>query len=168
MNKFFAVNPILRLAPLEVHKLYKLRVDVFVHEQQSPYQEIDDIDAYDSTLHVLAWQQNDHGDRKLIACTRLYTETTPAGTEQFHVGRVCVDKQFRGTGMGAEIMKQTLRLAFEQNPTLDVYLEAQTQQIGFYENLGFEVAGAEFDWDGVPHTPMVQPAATLADVVTAA
>lgn len=168
MNKFFAVNSISGLAPLEVHQLYKLRVDVFVHEQQSPYQEIDDIDASDSTFHVLAWQQDDHGDRQLIACTRLYPEITLDGTERFHLGRVCVAENFRGDGMGAEIMKQTLRLAFEQNPSLDIYLEAQTPQIGFYETFGFEVAGAEFDWDGVAHTPMIKRATQFTSISEAA
>ncbi len=166
MNKFFAVSPLSRLSALEVHKLYKLRVDVFVHEQESAYQEIDNIDALDSTFHVMVWQQDNLVDRELIACTRLYPEITEAGTERFHLGRVCVEKSHRGAGLGAEIMKQTLKLAFEQNPALDIYLEAQTQQIGFYEALGFEVAGPEFDWDGVAHTPMIQTAAKLAGVAS--
>ena len=42
------------MTPREVHALYKLRVDVFVAEQNCPYNEIDAQDADPSTTHLLA------------------------------------------------------------------------------------------------------------------
>ncbi|MDO5097439.1 MAG: GNAT family N-acetyltransferase [Corynebacterium sp.] len=166
MNVFFAVDQLSRLSALEVHKIYKLRVDVFVHEQKSPYQEIDEVDALDTTFHVQAWKHADLVERDLIACARLYPEVSPSGDKRFHLGRVCVAQPYRDRGLGTEIMKQTLRLAAEQNPEFDVYIESQTTGVPFYEALGFTVSGAEFDWDGVPHLPMVLPAAKVAAFAT--
>ena len=42
------------MTPLEVHQLYKLRVDVFVAEQNCPFKEIDDQDASPelSLIHI--------------------------------------------------------------------------------------------------------------------
>ena len=45
MPHFISAAPLGQLAALDVHHLYKLRVDVFVHEQRSPYAEIDATDA---------------------------------------------------------------------------------------------------------------------------
>lgn len=153
MNNYFAVSHLTQLSALEVHKLYKLRVDVFVHEQRSPYAEIDDIDALPTTNHMQAWDSDKH----LLGTARLYPEN-----DRWHLGRVCVAKPYRGTGLGAEIMHQTLRLAFEQNPEFDVFIEAQEQHLKFYENLGFKAIGEAFDLDGVSHVPMLLKANELA------
>ncbi|GAA4796857.1 GNAT family N-acetyltransferase [Corynebacterium canis] len=155
MNHYFAVSHLSQLSALEVHKLYKLRVDIFVHEQRTPYAEIDDADAAPTTFHVLAWDSEKH----LLATARLYPEQ-----DRWHLGRVCVAKQYRGTGLGEETMHQTLRLAFEQDPARDVYLEAQEQHAEFYQKLGFRPIGDAFDWDGVPHIPMVLEKDALAKV----
>ena len=48
MPHFISAAPLGQLAALDVHQLYKLRVDVFVHEQRCPYAEID---ATDADLH---------------------------------------------------------------------------------------------------------------------
>ena len=40
------------MTPQQVHQLYKLRVDVFVAEQNCPFNEIDDQDADPETKHI--------------------------------------------------------------------------------------------------------------------
>ncbi len=61
MTYTLTAAPITHMNPLDVHALYKLRVDVFVHEQQCPYAEIDDTDALDSTGHILAFDDDTRG-----------------------------------------------------------------------------------------------------------
>ena len=39
-------------------------------------------------------------------------------------------------------------------PLSGIFLDAQTYLQGFYETLGFNVCGAEFLEDGIPHIPM--------------
>lgn len=153
MTEFFAISHLAQLSALEVHKLYKLRVDIFVHEQKCPYAEIDDIDAALDTEHVLAWGTG----KQLLGTARLYPETIN-GAEVLHLGRVCVLPERRGSGLANEIMKNTLQRASEWKPTADVILDSQSPLVGWYEQFGFEVAGEEYDWDGVAHTPMVKKA----------
>ena len=51
----FTGRALLAMPAQQLHPLYKLRVDVFVHEQQTPFAEIDDIDPHPNTHHVLAY-----------------------------------------------------------------------------------------------------------------
>ena len=151
MPIYFAVSHLAQLSALEVHKLYKLRVDIFVHEQKTPYAEIDDADALDTTFHVLNWD----ADKNLIATARVYP-CVIEGKDMVQIGRVCVAENHRQQGIGEELMRQTMRLADEQFPGLDVFLEAQTKQRDFYEDFGFEAVGEEFTIEGVPHLPMMK------------
>lgn len=124
------------LTPRQVWELLKLRVDVFVVEQHCPYEEIDSIDL--TATHILAY------DGPLVGYARVYAEEGV-----WHLGRLCVGKQARGTGLAQEIMHRALQLC--DGP---VHLTAQTPLVSWYEAFGFEVSGEEFDWDGIPHTPM--------------
>lgn len=151
MPIYFAVSHLAQLSALEVHKLYKLRVDIFVYEQKTPYAEIDDADALDTTFHVLNWD----ADKNLIATARVYP-CVIEGKDMVQIGRVCVAENHRHQGIGEELMRQTMRLADEQFPGLDVFLEAQTKQRDFYEGFGFEAVGEEFTIEGVPHLPMLK------------
>lgn len=121
------------LTPRQVYQLLKLRVDVFVVEQQCPYEEIDDIDA--TATHILALEEG-----AVVGCARVYDG---------HVGRLCVDKRHRGTGLAQAIMTRALELC--DGP---VEITAQAPLASYYEQFGFAQVGEEFDWDGIPHVPM--------------
>ncbi|PRQ11792.1 GNAT family N-acetyltransferase [Corynebacterium sp. 13CS0277] len=168
MSYFFAVSPLSALSALEVHNLYKLRVDVFVHEQRCPYAEIDDIDALDSTAHMQAFDSN----KVLRGTARVYAvdtatfarecglESVPTDSAQVaEIGRVCVDLESRNTGLGKELMEQALRLAEETYPGLPIVITAQAHLGDFYSQFGFTRIGEDFDWDGIMHTPMLRAAA---------
>ncbi|APT85537.1 GNAT family N-acetyltransferase [Corynebacterium aquilae] len=163
MTYFFAVSNLRAMSPMEVHNLYKLRVDIFVHEQRCPYAEIDTTDALDTTSHVQAFDT----DRVLRGTARVYTTTAaefaaeahlPAPADSTapvaHIGRLCVDKDARHAGLGSEIMRQTIRLAEEQYPGMPVVITAQEHLVDYYATFGFVPAGNTFDWDGVNHVPM--------------
>lgn len=165
MTIFYAVSNLGELSPLEVHRLYKLRVDIFVHEQRTPYAEIEDIDAAEGTMHVLAWQVNktDGGiSRELVGSSRLYLDVID-GQEIVRLGRIAVTGSERGTGLGAELMENSLRFAAERAPGQDVVISAQVPLQSYYEGYGFQVSGEAFDDSGVPHLPMKLSGATLAE-----
>ncbi|CAB0521705.1 GNAT family N-acetyltransferase [Corynebacterium diphtheriae] len=132
------VSPLRDLHALEVHALYKLRVDIFVHEQQCPYAEIDTTDALDTTQHILAW--DDNGD--LLGCARVFS-----GDHGTHIGRFAVIPQARKTGTAHEILTRAIELGGN-------YLEAQSPLVGYYARYGFTPCGAEFLDESIPHTPM--------------
>ncbi|RLJ51974.1 putative GNAT family N-acyltransferase [Litoreibacter meonggei] len=69
------------------------------------------------------------------------------------IQRVAVLGTHRGTGLGAELMRfilTDLRADFDE-----AVLGSQLHAIGFYEKLGFEVFGPEFDDAGIPHRHML-------------
>lgn len=162
MTTFYAVSHLAELSPLEVHRLYKLRVDVFVHEQQTPYAEIDDIDALDTTFHVLAWS-NEGGRNELVGTARLFPSEWE-GEPVMQLGRVAVVPARRGDGLAQELLRQTLRLSFEQAPGRDVVLSAQEPLIGYYREFGFEPIGELFTDTTVPHQQMRLSVARLAEL----
>lgn len=68
------------------------------------------------------------------------------------IQRVAVLDAYRGTGLGAQLMRFILddvRAEFDE-----ALLGSQVHAIGFYEKLGFNVFGPEFDDAGIPHREM--------------
>jgi len=142
-------EPVLRRAgpdELDTATLYallRLRVDVFVVEQACPYPELDGRDLDPSTVHF--WL-TPHGDpTAVLAYLRLL-----GGGPAFHIGRVCTAPAMRRAGLAGVLMKAALA----EVGSAVCLLDAQSHLAGYYATFGFEVAGEEFDWDGVPHLPM--------------
>lgn len=127
----------------EYHELLRLRCQVFVVEQQSPYQEVDDADK--EALHL--WL-SDGG--KMAA----YARVLPAGIthETPSIGRVIAVS--RGVGAGRAVMEEAIRAARERFGAEEITIEAQVQAKGFYEKLGFVQSSDEFDDAGIPHIEM--------------
>jgi predicted GNAT family N-acyltransferase len=125
---------------LDCESLQAVRRRVFVEEQGVP--EHEEWDAADLTaIHVLAVAS----DREPVGTGRL----EPCGK----IGRIAVRREWRGTGIGGQIMRhlvnQATELGFEA-----VYLHAQTSATGFYRRLGFRAEGPVFDEVGIPHVRM--------------
>jgi ElaA protein len=131
------------LSPRTLYDLLRLRVDVFVVEQNCPYPELDGRDTEPGTRHV--WLAE--GDPPL-AYLRVLDE--PGGPAR--IGRVCVATTARGSGLAGRLMRATLDL-LGPRPTV---LDAQTYLAGFYGGLGYVPTGPEFVEDGIPHVPMIR------------
>ena len=121
---------------------FALRHEVFVVEQG--YTAEGEVDALDAqSLHLLA-----HDDDTPIATARVYIDE---GTAK--IGRVCVLKERRGTGLGAELIHAAVALAASQNASRAI-LGAQAHAVGFYAKLGFAPYGDVYDDEGEPHQMM--------------
>ncbi len=151
MTNSMIIAPLHELSPLQVHALYKLRVDIFVHEQQVPYAEIDDTDAAATTRHLLA--TDDSG--AFMGVGRVYPSTVD-GEDVLQFGRFAVTPAARGTGVARRIMDAALQLADAPSTPLPLYLTAQKPLTDYYRGYGFEVCGSEYDDEGVPHVPMIR------------
>lgn len=124
------------------YTLWRLRQQVFVVEQASPYPDLDGRDLEPATRHVLA-----HDGELLVGCLRVLDDGFHA-----RVGRVVVAPSARGRGLARELMDAAMAGIGER----EVRLDAQTQLTAFYASYGFEVSGPEFVEDGVAHVPMVR------------
>jgi len=129
-------------ATTDTETCFALRHRVFVVEQG--YTAEGEVDALDfQSLHLLA-----HDDGTPIATARVYLEE---GTAK--IGRVCVLKERRGTGLGAELIHAAVALAATHDASRAI-LGAQAHAVGFYTKLGFTPYGDIYDDEGEPHQMM--------------
>jgi predicted GNAT family N-acyltransferase len=120
----------------------RIRRAVFIEEQGiAEADEWDDADPV--SRHVLAGATK----RDAVGTGRL----EPTGK----IGRVAVLPQYRGNGVGSRIVGHLVNQATVLGLT-QVYLHAQASAVVFYERLGFQVDGPEFDEVGIPHRRMRQ------------
>ncbi len=130
----------------ELHALLKLRVDVFVVEQDCAYAEVDGRDLLATTAHgFIADETSGAQDLSVLAAVRLLGDEQPA-----RIGRVVTRSDARGRGLAAELVE----LAHRRAGVAGSFLDAQTYLVEWYGGLGWKVAGPEFVEDGIPHTPM--------------
>lgn len=131
------------LTAKELYDILKLRVDVFVVEQECAYPEIDgkDLDAY----HV--WLKDEEG---IAAYLRVLDKGV--SFEDAAVGRVISAR--RRKGYGTIVLKEGIRIAREKFKADKITIEAQVYARKFYENVGFIQVSEEFLEDGIPHILM--------------
>lgn len=132
------------LSAQELFAIYKLRVSVFVVEQNCPYQEVDDADEH--AYHV--WFEDEDG-------IEAYLRVVEPGVvfPECAIGRVIAVK--RRCGLGMKIVSAGLRAAQERYGAEAVRIEAQTYARKLYEGLGFVQTSEEFLEDGIPHIGML-------------
>jgi ElaA protein len=130
-----------------LHDLLRLRVDVFVVEQECAYPEIDGRDTEPGARHL--WLARDGVP---VAYLRILADpggvAGPIGVER--VGRVAVAKHARGEGHADRLMTEALAIVGNRPCVLD----AQSYLVDFYARYGFTVAGPEYVEDGIRHVPM--------------
>ena len=131
------------MTPQQVHQLYKLRVDVFVAEQNCPFNEIDDQDADPETKHILALLDDD----TLAGCARVFPTETGS-----RFGRFVVHPDHRGSGLGPQIVRAGIE--YTERFAGDLIVEAQSGLVGYYEQFGLVAEDEEFLDTGVPHRRM--------------
>ena len=128
------------LTPFEVYALCRLRVDVFVVEQQCPYPELDGRDVEPATVHL--WHEV---DGTVAATIRVLDDG-----ESRAIGRVATAAGFRGRGLAASLMAAGIELC----GNVPITLGAQAHLEGWYEQFGFRRSGPGYVEDGIPHVPM--------------
>jgi ElaA protein len=128
------------LTPFEVYALCRLRVDVFVVEQQCPYPELDGRDVEPATEHL--WFEL---DGRVLATIRVLDD---GGTRA--IGRVATAGDARGQGLAARLMEAGIALCGDAPITLG----AQAYLEDWYARFGFRRSGPGYVEDGIPHVPM--------------
>jgi predicted GNAT family N-acyltransferase len=116
-----------------------IRFRVFVDEQGVPMEmELDEFDPL--SCHALALL-GEH----VVGTGRLL----PDG----HIGRMAVDAEWRGQGVGAALLSALIDEAGRRHVSV-LALSAQTHALGFYTRFGFVPVGPEYEEAGLPHQAM--------------
>ncbi|MEO1063061.1 MAG: GNAT family N-acetyltransferase [Actinomycetota bacterium] len=131
--------PLHELAPGTLHDILRLRVDVFVVEQDCAYPELDGRDDEPGALHL--WIEHDGA---VAATARLLDD----GHER-RIGRVATHPDHRGAGHAAALI--TAACERTDGPWV---LDAQAHLAHWYARFDFAPEGDEFLEDGIPHVTM--------------
>ncbi|ACL20478.1 GCN5-related N-acetyltransferase [Desulfitobacterium hafniense DCB-2] len=128
----------------ELYEILKIRVAVFVVEQNCPYQEIDGKDK--QSFHI--YLKDDCG-------IQAYLRVVDKGVSfnEVSIGRVIAVK--RRCGIGSRILSEGIKFAKNRLGAAAIKIEAQTYAKEFYEQQGFKQVSEEFLEDGIPHIQMI-------------
>jgi predicted GNAT family N-acyltransferase len=135
-----------------VHESLRVREQVFCREQGVPRAlEHDGLD--DGALHLLALV----GREQAVGTLRLLL----AG-EVAKIGRVAVERDWRGRGIASRMLTAAVAVAREKG-CKEARLASQLAARGLYERAGFMVASEPFEEAGIPHVWMWLDLAPLGD-----
>lgn len=135
------------LINIELYDILRLRSEVFVVEQNCPYQDLDGKDL--KSFHLVGRNEN----KEILA----YARIVPAGIsfKEISIGRVISSEKARGTGAGKELMKQAISFVKNKFGNIPIRIGAQCYLIKFYSGFGFEIASEEYLEDNIPHIEML-------------
>lgn len=143
----FITKSFSELTTSELYAILRARTNVFVVEQNCPYEEVDgkDIDA----LHVFLQRDGD-------ICA--YLRILPRGVsyEQLSIGRVLVQPAYRGQKLATALMTEALAMIEQRFGAQPIKIQAQTYLQAFYESFEFEAISAAYLEDNIPHIDMLR------------
>src|SRR4051812_25340859 len=90
------------LSAAELYELLRLRAEIFVVEQNCPYQDLDGGDLLAHTVHLWLTEEN----RRVVSCVRVL----PEQNGRRKIGRVVTAADQRGQGHAARLMHAALAL----------------------------------------------------------
>ena len=132
----------------ELNLAFALRIEVFVEEQKVPIElELDDKDHSDNTVHIGYFHEDN-----LIGVARLID----MDKDVIHIGRVVIDKEYRGQGIGRELIIGCENIAQQiLKRKIIIELSAQIQAENFYKSLGYNRVNDKIYLDaGIEHVDM--------------
>ena len=127
----------------ELYEILRCRSEVFVVEQNSVYQDLDNEDKNATHVYV-------ENSGKILAYLRVIDPRIkyPAAS----IGRVLTMKDARGKGLARLLMNEAIKIAKGIAPAIEI--EAQAYLREFYTSLGFVETSGEFVLDGRLHISM--------------
>lgn len=141
---------------LTVHELYaflRQRVEIFIVEFNEPYSDLDGKDTHPETYHVMGFD----GDT-LVAYSRIMphklgypVEVLPLIEDEANdvcIGRVIVDKGYRGKKVGFELMQVSFDATTRIFPHETIFISAQEHLKDYYGKFGFVAVTGRYYEDG--------------------
>lgn len=128
----------------ELYEILKIRIAVFVVEQNCPYQEIDDKDKRSFHLYL-------KDEKGILAYCRVVE--AEVSYKEVSIGRVISVR--RNCGLGEMIVKEGIRIAQEKLQAKAIRIGAQVYAKGFYQKFGFKQVSQQYLEDGIWHIEML-------------
>ncbi len=131
----------------ELYEIIRLRIDVFVVEQDCAYS---DLDGKDQEATHLSYTLD--GGR-VIGYLRILDKGI--SYEEMSIGRVIIDPEFRKYKLGSKLMIDAIN-HIEKQGDGRVRISAQQHLKKFYERLGFNQVSDMYLEDSIPHVEMLK------------
>lgn len=130
----------------ELYQILELRCEVFVVEQNCPY---NDVDNKDQDAYHLLLQDN----KKIVAGLRILKKGV--SYDQISIGRVVVNKEYRGRGIAKDMMLKAIEFIENNLGEKEIKISAQAYLIDFYKSIGFVEVSQVYLEDDIPHIDML-------------
>lgn len=130
----------------ELYKILQLRNEVFIVEQECPYQDIDGKD--NESYHIFLEKDNE-----VIAYSRILKKGI--SYEQASIGRVIVKKDYRGGNIAKDMLLKSISFIENSLHEKEIKIQAQAYLDKFYSSLGFKKISDVYLEDNIPHMDML-------------
>lgn len=130
----------------ELYKILQLRNEVFIIEQNCPYQDCDNKDL--KSYHLTAWKND-----SIVAYSRIIPPGISYPTAA-SIGRVLTSPAARRQNLGKQLMAQSLENLYRLFGNVPVIIGAQLYLKTFYESFSFIEQGTIYLEDGIKHITM--------------
>lgn len=148
MNITWVLKSFEELTGYQLYEILRLRAEVFVVEQNCPYQDMDKKDI--KSFHLMG--MNDKNE--LIAYSRILPQKV--SYDEASIGRVVSSPNYRKEGVGKELMKKSINVLYEKFGQVPIRIGAQQYLKKFYEDFGFFQQGEQYLEDNIPHIIMLK------------
>jgi ElaA protein len=134
----------------ELYSVLRLRSEVFVVEQNCVFLDMDNKDLVCD--HLMGWR-SDLTEKQLLG----YSRIVPPGISyrESSIGRIVSSLSARGSGIGRELVKQSIQTLYRLHGKRDIRIGAQYYLKEFYESFGFIQIGEIYPEDGINHIEML-------------
>lgn len=147
MNITWSLKSFEELSLQELYTILQLRIEVFIVEQNCPFQDADNKDQ--KCHHLMGWQND-----RLAAYTRI---VPPGISYEFpSIGRVVTSPVARKGGLGRLLMQQSIIETEKLYGSKSIRIGAQFYLKKFYESLGFIQSSDIYLEDGIEHIEMTR------------
>lgn len=134
------------LSKNELYDILKFRISIFMLEQKSLYEDLDNLDKI--AFHFLGLDTN-----KIIAYGRMHIDSH---NHFAIIRRVCIHARYRDKKLGGQLMSKMLEYIETLKNLSGIELDAQCHLQKFYEKFGFKIDSVPYEDGGVMHVQMVK------------
>ena len=131
----------------ELYKILALRAEVFVVEQNCPYQDVDGNDLH--SIHVLGYIKN-----QLVAYARVLGQGI-SYQKYASIGRIVTSPAVRGNNHGHDLVGVAIEVCQKKFLGQPIKISAQAHLEKFYNKHGFKATGEAYLEDDIPHIGMI-------------
>lgn len=130
----------------ELYELLKLRQEVFVVEQECPYNDIDEFDPV--SIHLMMIDNDE-----LVAYARILEKNTRY--PEVSIGRFLVRKDCRKNGFGDKLFSRAIDYITDEMKEDTIKIQAQTYMKEYYKKKGFKEISEAYLEDDIEHVDML-------------